>query len=164
MSPTRTTLILKLANILVGGGSNDRRIRFYQSYTGEEIATIHVAAQVTSLIWGVAKKEIVATFGYANPEHPVRIAVFAWPSCQKVATIPWMEDMRALHAIPYPFGPAEPHRFDRDEDAYSSTPHGDGCIVVAASDETIRFHEVWSAAPPSGAARRDGLNFEEVLR
>lgn len=52
----------------------------------------------------------MATFGYAQPEHDIRIAVFAWPSCECVVSIPWEkkpngEVGRALWAIPYPGGP-----------------------------------------------------------
>jgi len=91
----------------IGGGSNDRCIHFYHTYSGACLATINVSAQVTSLLWSNSHREIAATFGYANPDHPVRIAVFSWPECKQVAAIPWGEDMRALYAVGYPGGPIE---------------------------------------------------------
>lgn len=91
----------------IGGGSNDRCIHFYHTYSGACLATINVSAQVTSLLWSNSHREIAATFGYANPDHPIRIAVFSWPECKQVAAIPWGEDMRALYAVGYPGGPIE---------------------------------------------------------
>lgn len=174
------------------------------------MATINVSAQVTSLLWSNSRREIAATFGYANPDHAVRIAVFSWPECRQVVQIPWQEDMRALYAISYPGGPAvsegshmtgeHEDEVDDDDDVRgliggSQRPSGvvgtapgttgttgvrttgvasstraegmlaktkkprdsEGCIVVAASDETVRFHEVWSDT------RRGVLSWKGVL-
>ncbi|KAK6360143.1 hypothetical protein TWF730_006296 [Orbilia blumenaviensis] len=149
--------------IATGGGSNDRGIHFYHTFTGSAIATINVSAQVTSLVWSHQRKEIAATFGYANPEHPIRIAVFTWPDCHKVVSIPWAEDMRALYALPYPGGPPESKngRPSNSENGGigstgpgSTDPKYEGCLVVAASDETIRFHEVWGVIGGKGRQRR----------
>ncbi|KAI5292474.1 hypothetical protein KEM52_006332 [Ascosphaera acerosa] len=108
--------------LATGGGSNDRCIHFYHAPSGSCLATINVHAQVTSVIWSRTRREIAATFGYAQPEHPYRIAVFAWPSCKQVVAIPWnssgecggradsdanVECGRALWAISYPGGPNE---------------------------------------------------------
>ncbi|THC95597.1 hypothetical protein EYZ11_004912 [Aspergillus tanneri] len=75
--------------LATGGGSNDRAIHFYHTPSGACLATISVYAQVTSLIWSRTRREIAATFGFAQPEHPFRIAVFAWPSCEQIAAVPW---------------------------------------------------------------------------
>ncbi|KAG2419595.1 hypothetical protein HFD88_004391 [Aspergillus terreus] len=75
--------------LATGGGSNDRAIHFYHTPSGACLATIKVYAQVTGLIWSRTRREIVATFGFSNPEHPFRIAVFAWPSCEQISAIPW---------------------------------------------------------------------------
>ncbi|KAK6359248.1 hypothetical protein TWF696_000411 [Orbilia brochopaga] len=145
--------------IATGGGSNDRGIHFYHTFTGSSIATIKVSAQVTSLIWSTQRKEIAATFGYANPEHSIRIAVFTWPECHKVVSIPWAEDMRALYALPYPGGPPEskngrPSNVDCGATYSSDGKKYEGCLVVAASDETIRFHEVWGVIGTKVKKRR----------
>ncbi len=96
--------------LATGGGSNDRQIHFFHTGSGAVLALINVFAQVTSLLWSTTRREICATFGYAQPEHKVRIAVFAWPSCECVVRIPWERKLngeigRALWAIPYPGGP-----------------------------------------------------------
>jgi WD40 repeat protein len=91
--------------LAIGGGSNDRRIHFFHTLSGAALAAIDCHAQVTSLIWSTTRREIAATFGFAQPEHPYRIVVFKWPSCEVVVKIPWFDQHRALYAIPYPGGP-----------------------------------------------------------
>lgn len=136
--------------VATGGGSNDKCIHFFHTVSGSSLATISVAAQVTSLIWSNTKREIAATFGYAHPEHPYRIAVFSWPDCSQIAAIPWEEDLRALHAVPYP---CILKRSKKDENNSRSL---DECIVVASSDKTVKFHEVWSTEG-SRAVTRSGM-------
>lgn len=74
--------------VATGGGSRDKCIHFYHTTSGVALATIAVHAQVTSLIWSTTRREIAATFGYAQPDHPYRIAIFSWPECRQVAAIP----------------------------------------------------------------------------
>lgn len=132
--------------IATGGGSNDRAIHFYHTFSGACLATINVHAQVTSLIWSTTRREIAATFGYAQPEHPYRIAVFSWPECKQIVAIPWQSDMRALLAIPYPRGPGETRCHTRLGEQWYSRTAQEGCLVIACSDESVKFHEVWSGA------------------
>ena len=188
--------------LAVGGGSNDRAIHFFHTISGAPLAMIDCAAQVTSLIWSSTKREIAATFGFAQPEHPYRIAVYAWPSCQQIVAIPWLEDVRALYAIGYPGGASstvkEPPRQNPELNSRLFTrrqqdvrppllvePEGSGerqtisttryparttslvhrqrlsllprrpspthetvSIIVASSENTIKFHELWSARRP----------------
>ncbi|VBB77177.1 Putative Meiotic fizzy-related protein [Podospora comata] len=132
--------------VATGGGSNDKCIHFFHTKSGSALATISVSAQVTSLIWSTTRREIAATFGYASPEHPVRIAVFSWPDCRQVAAVPWPSEHRALYAIPYPSGPEEEKRTEKgylDELNPKRRYKMEGCIMVAASDNSVRFHEVW---------------------
>lgn len=134
--------------IATGGGSNDRCIHFYHADSGACLATISVAAQVTSLIWSATRREIAATFGYAQPEHAYRIAVFSWPECQQLVAIPWPGELRALYAIPYPGGPnaTDPKSKTGEGGTWAPGTAEEGCIVVAASDESVKFHEVWGDA------------------
>ena len=132
--------------VATGGGSNDRAIHFYHTFSGACLATITVFAQVTSLIWSTTRREIAATFGYAQPEHPYRIAVFSWPECRQIVAIPWQSDNRALFAISYPRGPGETRDHTRLGEQWYSRTAEEGCLVVACSDESVKFHEVWSGA------------------
>ncbi|KAL8736422.1 MAG: hypothetical protein Q9166_000214 [cf. Caloplaca sp. 2 TL-2023] len=152
--------------LATGGGSNDRAIHFYHTSSGACLATINVQAQVTSLIWSTSRHEIAATFGYAQPEHPYRIAVFSWPECRQVVAIPWGQEMRALHAIAYPGGPNEKGKRAREGEAWWSRTNEEGCIVVACSDESVKFHEVWTGKKKSmggGAGLLGGSDILESL-
>lgn len=148
--------------LAAGGGSNDRCIHFYHVYSGAPLATIDCAAQVTSLVWSKTRREIAATFGFAQPEHPYRIAVFAWPSCDQIVAIPWHDEMRALYAIPYPGGPAEGHA-TRGRGPWWSRTAEEGCIVVAGSDSTIKFHEVWCEARKIIGRRQGILGGSDII-
>ncbi|MCJ1297447.1 hypothetical protein MMC08_000233 [Hypocenomyce scalaris] len=149
--------------IATGGGSNDRAIHFYHTFSGACLATINVQAQVTSLIWSTTRREIAATFGYAQPEHPYRIAVFSWPDCRQVVAIPWTGDMRALYAIPYPGGPNEATRQRGEGGMWWSRTAEEGCLVVASSDESVKFHEVWSEARKSTGGSTGLLGGSDIL-
>ncbi|KAF2839684.1 WD40 repeat-like protein, partial [Patellaria atrata CBS 101060] len=127
--------------IAIGGGSNDRCIHFYHTLSGACLATIDCSAQVTSLVWSTTRREIAATFGFAQPEHPYRIAVFTWPACEQVVAIPWFDEIRALYAIPYPGGPNMGNRGEGG--MWWNRTQEEGCLVVATSDCSIKFHEIW---------------------
>lgn len=146
--------------VATGGGSNDKCIHFFHTTSGAALATIFVAAQVTSLIWSTTRREIAATFGYAQPEHAVRIAVFSWPDCNQVAAIPWTGDHRALYAIPYPGGPDSP---GEGRTGSSSRTAMEGCIMVASSDKSVKFHEVWSADKRATAGGVGMLGGSDIL-
>lgn len=148
--------------LAIGGGSNDRCIHFYHSVSGACLATIDCAAQVTSLIWSTTRREIAATFGFAQPEHPFRVAVFAWPSCEQIVAIPWYDENRALFAIPYPGGPLTGRAKGEDGQQWNRTAE-EGCIVVAASDSAIRFHEIWTEEKRGVGNRPGGLGGSEIL-
>ncbi|KAH7626871.1 putative AMA1 protein [Sordaria sp. MPI-SDFR-AT-0083] len=154
--------------VATGGGSNDKCIHFFHTTSGAALATISVAAQVTSLIWSTTRREIAATFGYAQPEHSVRIAVFSWPDCRQVAAIPWAGEHRALYAIPYPGGPNDARKSGNSGSRArgSSRTVMEGCIMVASSDKSVKFHEVWTAdkkATTGGVGMLGGSDILESL-
>ncbi|KAK4251604.1 hypothetical protein C7999DRAFT_10583 [Corynascus novoguineensis] len=151
--------------VATGGGSNDKCVHFFHTGSGAALASISVSAQVTSLIWSTTRREIAATFGYAQPDHPVRIAVFSWPECHQIAAIPWAGEHRALYAIPYPCGPDDmtPSGVDGRGSGRAaarqrsrSRTAKEGCIIVASSDKSVKFHEVW-AADKRGTASVTGI-------
>ena len=175
-----------------GGGSNDRQIHFHHTGSGATLAIINVFAQVTSLVWSKTRREIAATFGYAQPEHEIRIAVFAWPSCDCVVSIPWDrksrpgggpgEVGRALWAVAYPGGPndgitsasedAEARRRRRRRQRRiartqeDNDPDEDGATTDPdpALQTSGRFR-VWDAeaAIEEYAPRRDSADVQDIL-
>ncbi len=156
--------------VATGGGSNDKCIHFWHTTTGTALASISVSAQGTSLIWSTSNREIAATFGYAQPKHPVRIAVFSWPECHQVAAIPWAGEHRALYAIPYPSFPesCESHIGDATDPFKPSAAARrrtdlDGCIIVASSDNSVKFHEVWSGQRKIAVGGRGMLGGSSIL-
>lgn len=160
--------------LAAGGGSNDRCIHFYHALSGACLAIIDCAAQVTSLVWSKTRREIAATFGFAQPDHAYRVAVFSWPECETLVKIPWWGEERALWAVSYPGGPntgteevggrsaggeqggngtgggtvdasGAMRRSAREGMAwYTRRTRDEGCLVIATSDASIKFHEVWS--------------------
>lgn len=131
--------------LAAGGGSNDRCIHFFHALSGAKLATIDCYGQVTSLVWNPVRKEIAATFGFAQPEHAIRVAVFSWPSCALVVGVPWWGEERALYAVLYHGSPSVRGGRTRHEEDGERTVGGEaGSLVVATSDASIKFHEVWS--------------------
>ncbi|OQE96518.1 hypothetical protein PENNAL_c0001G03673 [Penicillium nalgiovense] len=213
--------------LATGGGTDDKAIHFYHTRSGACLASINVFAQVTSLIWSETRREIAATFGYAQPNHPFRIAVFAWPSCAQVAVIPWgpygttwdgpetpvsnFDCGRALWAIRYPgkaprFSGVHSSRPDSQSSSPSSSSSStqtrspeqgtptrgrragnrksgarmvtpkekeggmwctrtkeEGCIIVASSDQTVKFHEVWTGRRASTISTCGLFGGSEIL-
>ncbi|KAI9804663.1 MAG: hypothetical protein M1833_006738 [Piccolia ochrophora] len=151
--------------VATGGGSNDRCIHFFHTISGACLATIFVGAQVTSLLWSTTRREIAATFGYAQPDHPYRIAVFSWPDCAQVLAVPWEGDLRALHAIAYPGGPNDANLSKRQGEGgpWASRTAEEGCIVVAASDQSVKFHEVWSECRKGTGGTKGLLGGSDIL-
>lgn len=148
--------------IAIGGGSNDRCIHFYHVQSGACLATIDCAAQVTSLIWSTTRREIVATFGFPQPEHPYRIAVFSWPNCAQIVAIPWADEDRALYAISYPGGPNN-GRTNGEGGSWWPRTEEEGCIVIATSGASIKFHEVWSEGRKATSPRMGTLGGSDIL-
>ncbi|KAL4887075.1 WD40-repeat-containing domain protein [Aspergillus karnatakaensis] len=201
--------------LATGGGSNDRAIHFFHTPSGACLATINVYAQVTSLIWSKTRRELVATFGFAQPEHPFRIAIFAWPSCEQIAAIPWgphgtswdrpandsvIDCGRALCAVSYPGRPPTylyddldipenniprppPNSLmsrDREDPIrrptrvvvrprakegglWCSRTVEEGCIIVASSDQSVKFHEVWSGSNKHKSSTSGPYGGSEIL-
>lgn len=161
--------------LAASGGSNDRAIHFYHALSGATLATIDCAAQVTSLVWSRTRREIAATFGFAQPDHPFRVAVFSWPRCETLVRIPWFGEERALWAVAYPGGPNTgvdevaggtsitadgrtiASRAREGTPWYARRTRDEGCLVIATSDASIKFHEVWSERSGPGGVGGPGV-------
>ena len=66
--------------------------------------------------------------------------------------------MRALYAIPYPFGP-----LDAQDGAKGKKRKNEGCIVVAASDKSVKFHEVWGFGEQATGSALGLLGGSDIL-
>ncbi|KAG8627661.1 hypothetical protein KVT40_005144 [Elsinoe batatas] len=146
--------------LALGAGSNDRGIHFHHALSGQKLAAIDCAAQVTSLTWSTTRREIAATFGFAQPDHKVRVAVYSWPDCIVRVKVEWAGEERALWGIAFRGGPEKAGVGGRGRGKWKARGRGrargtrterEGCLVVATSDASIKFHEVWGEGP--GGAR-----------
>lgn len=77
--------------LATGGGITDCTVHFYHAPTGSCLAKIYMWAQVTGLVWSKTHREITVVLGTPQHDydHPYRVVVFAWPSCEQVTAIPW---------------------------------------------------------------------------
>jgi len=107
-------------NLLVsGGGTADRRIKFWNTLTNECIKSIDTGSQVCNLMFSKNVNELVSTHGYSLNQ----INIWSYPRIHKIATLTG-HTYRVLYL--------------------SMSPNGES-IVTGAGDETLRF---WNIFPP----------------
>lgn len=100
-----------------GGGTADRRIRFWNTHTGQCVQTVDTGSQVCNLVWSPYANEFVSTHGYSQNQ----ILVWRYPSLQQLATLTG-HTYRVLYL--------------------SISPDGE-TIATGAGDETLRFWNVF---------------------
>ncbi len=96
-----------------GGGTADRRIKFWNTATGQCIQEIDTGSQVCNLAWSKNSNEIVSTHGYSQNQ----IVVWKYPSMTQVASLTG-HTYRVLYLAMSPDGQT---------------------VVTGAGDETLRF-------------------------
>lgn len=100
-----------------GGGSADRRIRFWNTLTGTCLNEIDTGSQVCNLAWSKTSNEIVSTHGYSKNQ----VVIWKYPSMKQVAALTG-HTYRVLYLAMSPDGRT---------------------IVTGAGDETLRFWNVF---------------------
>lgn len=98
-----------------GGGTADRKIRFWNTTNGTLVNEIDTGSQVCNLAWSKNSNEIVSTHGYSQNQ----IVVWKYPSMTQVVSLTG-HTFRVLYLAMSPDGQV---------------------IVTGAGDETLRF---WS--------------------
>ncbi|MCJ1254742.1 substrate-specific activator of APC-dependent proteolysis [Lignoscripta atroalba] len=96
-----------------GGGTADRRIKFWNTATGNMVQEIDTGSQVCNLAWSKNSNEIVSTHGYSQNQ----IVVWKYPSMTQVASLTG-HTYRVLYLAMSPDGQT---------------------VVTGAGDETLRF-------------------------
>ncbi len=109
-----------------GGGTQDKKIRFWNTMTDTMNACVDTGSQVCNLAWSKNVNEIVSTHGYSQNQ----IVVWKYPSLSKVATLTG-HLLRVLYLAMSPSGET---------------------IVTGAGDETLRF---WNVFPGARGKRGD---------
>ncbi|KAI3404272.2 hypothetical protein KGF56_002911 [Candida oxycetoniae] len=108
--------------LATGGGSKDRKIRFWHTTSGTLLNEFYTDGQITSLIWSKYKKEIVATFGFGGSTKSNLMRVYSYPDMTPTVEVNSACNLRILSAATSP----------------------DFCsICVASNDSTIRIYELW---------------------
>ena len=96
-----------------GGGTADRRIKFWNTSTGQCIQELDTGSQVCNLAWSKNSNELVSTHGYSQNQ----IVVWKYPSMTQVASLTG-HTYRVLYLAMSPDGQT---------------------VVTGAGDETLRF-------------------------
>ncbi|KAA8907525.1 quinon protein alcohol dehydrogenase-like superfamily [Sphaerosporella brunnea] len=107
-----------------GGGTADRKIRFWNTLTGQPINEIDTGSQVCNLAWSKNSNEIVSTHGFSENQ----IVVWKYPSMTQVATLTG-HTYRVLYLAMSPDGQV---------------------IVTGAGDETLRFWNCFAKSKNEG--------------
>lgn len=103
-----------------GGGTSDRKIRFWNSSTGACLNTVDTHSQVCSLLWSKHSKELVSSHGFSQNQ----LIVWKYPSMTRLAELTG-HTSRVLHMAMSPDG---------------------ATVVSAAGDETLRFWKIFDMA------------------
>jgi len=100
-----------------GGGSSDRKIRFWNTQTGACLNSIDTHSQVCAIQWSKHHRELVTSHGFSQNQ----LIVWKYPSMTKLTELKG-HTSRVLHLAQSP----------------------DGCTIVsAAGDETLRFWKIF---------------------
>ncbi|KAJ3216541.1 substrate-specific activator of APC-dependent proteolysis [Dinochytrium kinnereticum] len=117
------------ANMLAsGGGTADRRIRFWNASSGSVLSSFDTNSQVCNLAWCKNSNEIVSTHGYS--QNQVCVWKFNNPMDRKLPQIS-------------PIATLTGHTF---RVLYLATSPDGQSIVTGAGDETLRFWNVFPKA------------------
>ncbi|KAH7334839.1 WD40-repeat-containing domain protein [Rhizoctonia solani] len=112
-----------------GGGTADKKIRFWNTSVGAGISEMDTGSQVCNLTWSKTSNELVSTHGYSSTQPQNQVCIWKYPSLSLVATL-----SGHIHRVLY----------------LAMNPTGD-TIVTGAGDETLRF---WNAFPRRGEVER----------
>ena len=108
-----------------GGGTADRKIRFWNSMNGQCVNEIDTGSQVCNLAWSKNSNELVSTHGYSQNQ----VAVWKYPSMTQVAALTG-HTSRVLYLAMSPDGQT---------------------IVTGAGDETLRFWTIFAKSKQSSS-------------
>lgn len=104
-----------------GAGSQDQRVKFFNTRTRNLMRSLNTHAQVTGIFWSSRYREFALTLGYARIEgqekikgrralvtklvhRMLRVKVYTWPDLQCIIAIPLPKyrstEPRAIYAVP----------------------------------------------------------------
>ncbi|KAL8795601.1 MAG: hypothetical protein Q9182_007511 [Xanthomendoza sp. 2 TL-2023] len=107
-----------------GGGTADRRIKFWDTKSGNCVSEIDTGSQVCNLAWSKNSNELVSTHGFSQNQ----IVVWKYPSMTQVASLTG-HTYRVLYLAMSPDGQT---------------------VVTGAGDETLRFWKCFNKRERAG--------------
>ncbi|KAG8526877.1 uncharacterized protein KY384_008306 [Bacidia gigantensis] len=120
-----------------GGGTADRRIRFWDTKLGQCVSELDTGSQVCNLAWSKNSNELVSTHGYSQNQ----IVVWKYPSMTQVASLTG-HTYRVLYLAMSPDGQT---------------------VVTGAGDETLRFWKCFQKRQRDGIGGEGaGLRMESM--
>ncbi|KAI4104239.1 MAG: hypothetical protein L6R37_003408 [Teloschistes peruensis] len=126
------------SNVLAsGGGTADRRIRFWDTKEGKCTKDIDTGSQVCNLVWSQNSNELVSTHGFSQNQ----VVVWKVPSMTQVASLTG-HTYRVLYLAMSPDGQT---------------------IVTGAGDETLRFWKAFNKPPRNGIGGDGGESRMEQM-
>ncbi|WVW86388.1 hypothetical protein I302_108434 [Kwoniella bestiolae CBS 10118] len=126
-----------------GGGTADKKIRFWNSLTGGLVSEYDTGSQVCNLMWSRNSNELVSTHGYSGGPVSNQIHIWKYPSMTQIATLTG-HTYRVLYLAMSPDGQT---------------------IVTGAGDETLRFWNAFQKAKSEvGKGFGDGIGVLAKIR
>ncbi|KAI0919169.1 hypothetical protein AcV5_002154 [Taiwanofungus camphoratus] len=128
--------------LATGGGTADKHIRFWNTFTGSMLNELDTGSQVCNLTWSLTSHELVSTHGFSSTTAQNQICIWKYPSLDMVASL-----TGHTHRVLY----------------LAMSPDGE-TIVTGAGDETLRF---WNAFPKKEnheAKRESRLDYGRLIR
>ncbi|WWC72231.1 uncharacterized protein I206_106193 [Kwoniella pini CBS 10737] len=126
-----------------GGGTADKKIRFWNSLTGGLVSECDTGSQVCNLMWSRNSNELVSTHGYSGGPVSNQIHIWKYPSMTQIATLTG-HTYRVLYLAMSPDGQT---------------------IVTGAGDETLRFWNAFQKAKGEvGKGFGDGMGVLAKIR
>eukprot|EP00158_Paraphelidium_tribonemae_P007780 Partr_v1_DN28356_c1_g1_i1_m78991 putative Cell division cycle 20 len=108
------------SNLLAtGGGSDDKKIHFWNTATGALNSSIDTGAQVTGVIWSKTYRELISTHGYADNQ----MMIWKYSTMKKIMELPHAHESRILHSAISPDGQV---------------------VCTGAADENLKFWKVFA--------------------
>lgn len=122
--------------LATGGGTNDRNLRFWHTNSGTLIECHNIEHQVTAIIWSLQKRQLVATFGFGDPDNHLMFGLFSFPGCKL---------LKQCHA-----------KYSSSRVLSVATSPNNDTICLASSDQNLQFFQIWGEETPalSGKSRK----------
>ncbi|KAL6076452.1 Protein FIZZY-RELATED 2 [Balamuthia mandrillaris] len=119
-----------------GGGTADRRIRFWDVPSNTALSSIDTGSQVCNLVWSNTLNELVSTHGYSQNQ----VALWSYPSMTQLASLTG-HATRVLYLALSPDGQT---------------------VVTGAGDETLRFWNVFPSSERGTRSVRTSYSFQKL--